>query len=310
MLLERDASRSTTCRKDARITADSPFRRQRSRTLPESLRPGHYHDMIWGMTPSRAGAAAARRWSYSLLAVRVMKTSPIPHTYSDPNARLLASVIPPPPIPWQIRVWRELVHETKSWRWTRWLRAREPWQRGLFAGAASAALVLGLYQSGASSATSDDAESDAPEAPRTASLALAGARAPDARGLGARAPSTPQVERVTAPAPAVAPVKQPPTEVATSVAPAEEATLTLQDAEPAAARHARAAKRSASHKSKATKSRSSRRSAKAARAAKASKVAKASKRRPSAKPSGDSEDRVRALLSGRSTSRRARTSSL
>jgi hypothetical protein len=127
-----------------------------------------------------------------------------PYCFSDPDERLLASVMPPPPAPFATRVWHGVVRVagTEAGRVARWLHSREPWQRWLLAGVASGGLVLGMSQSGASSATG--AASQPEVAVRTALLSPVGACPPAARSALA-----PEVLPAAQPDAAPLPLQQP-----------------------------------------------------------------------------------------------------
>lgn len=83
--------------------------------------------------------------------------SPLP-SLADPNELLLASVNPPLSVSFMTRLRQRLASPSgtarRSWpvRAFEWLESREAWQRWLLTAVSGGALVLGLYQSAASSA--------------------------------------------------------------------------------------------------------------------------------------------------------------
>jgi hypothetical protein len=144
-----------------------------------------------------------------------MNTPPPSQPWTDPNARLLASVLPPPLLPLGTRVWQlvQRVGQNETRRGIRWLSSREPWQRWAVAGLGSALLVFGLYQS-ASSAGSESANV-AEQAPRIELLALTRvvtAKAPDP-AAEQQAPPVAARDAVVSPPPTLAEA-QPPERVA------------------------------------------------------------------------------------------------
>lgn len=83
-----------------------------------------------------------------------MSTPPLPHTYTDPNARLLASVVPPPPPSLGTRLRRKIegFRGVDGRRALAGLLAFEAWHLWVVAGAASAGLLFGVYRTELSSA--------------------------------------------------------------------------------------------------------------------------------------------------------------
>jgi hypothetical protein len=77
-----------------------------------------------------------------------------PSPYIDPNARLLASVVPPPPAPLRTRIWRriEAFRGIEGRRRLAGLLEFEAWHLWIVAAAASAGLLVGAYRSELSSA--------------------------------------------------------------------------------------------------------------------------------------------------------------
>ena len=124
-----------------------------------------------------------------------MSSEPSSDRYVDPNARLLASVIPPPPPTLRARLARFVTARRSSdlKRIARWSRSREG-RSCFFAALAGVALTLGFYRSEASSAAS--------AGPAGTTVRLPAASAPVAAGTNVR--SEPLALTPTAPMPSAA----------------------------------------------------------------------------------------------------------
>jgi hypothetical protein len=83
-----------------------------------------------------------------------MNGPPSPYMYKDPNARLLASVVPPPPAPLRTRIWRRIegFRSVDVRRALAGLLEFEAWHLWIVAAAASAGLLVGVYRTELSSA--------------------------------------------------------------------------------------------------------------------------------------------------------------
>lgn len=83
-----------------------------------------------------------------------MNGPPSPYMYKDPNARLLASVVPLPPAPLRTRIWRRIegFRSVDVRRALAGLLEFEAWHLWIVAAAASAGLLVGVYRTELSSA--------------------------------------------------------------------------------------------------------------------------------------------------------------
>src|SRR5688572_16124394 len=83
-----------------------------------------------------------------------MNGPPSPYIYKDPNERLLASVVPPPPAPLRTRIWCRIegFWGVEGRRRLMGLLEFEAWHLWVVAAAASAGLLVGVYRSELSSA--------------------------------------------------------------------------------------------------------------------------------------------------------------
>jgi hypothetical protein len=110
---------------------------------------------------------------------------------ADPNELLLASLNPPPPASFMTRLRGRLSYPSgtarRSWpvRAFEWIESRDAWQRWLLTTLSGGALVLGLYQSAASSASLQSPSSARAELRAASPPPPPG---PQPRGLGASDP--------------------------------------------------------------------------------------------------------------------------